>query len=509
MHFPVHLLALFIPFLLPTSLISVNAQTCENYGTANAGQCACPTGFGGPTCALPGCHSTIFDGAQRQFASTSGTGSAALANLTAAGCACEAGWGGTGCNVCQSSSACQTAFAAAKGSSASPDISSAGAVQNGTMVCNTEPRVWAAGQMSCQVINPTLQAIFSGQSTLNIERTLDPGLSPLPGSTSFGAKSSVSAQLFYDGVEQFYCHADSCAQTLASNSTKWECQNLQCTCRPGTTFCGGAPASDLTGAINGLSGALGIDCAAIDAGTGKAPCHFVQSTLQSLFGSAGLGLDGCAFGECVRQSVIDAGGGAAADPAQTVESSKLSGGVIAGLVVVGVLVLLALALLLVGLLRQRAARRDGNRDLDKAHVGVEWKGLSYMVPSARNFFTRQAQGSSEDKTILDNITGRVNSRQMMAILGPSGAGKTTLVEILAGKNKVGVTTGSVSFPSQSGKTVESALRPSPAQQPNNNQHHRATPGLALPLPHCLLPRLPDAENLLTPPATSPASPQPT
>ncbi|KAF6758758.1 ABC transporter [Ephemerocybe angulata] len=435
MHFPVHLLALFIIPFLPTSLISVNAQTCENYGTANAGQCACPTGFGGPTCALPGCHGTIFDGAQRQFASTTGTGSAALANLTAAGCACEAGWGGTGCN----------------GSSASPDISSAGAVQNGTMVCNTQPRVWAAGQMSCQVINPTLQAIFSGQSTLNIERTLDPGLSPLPGSTSFGAKSSASAQLFYDGVEQFYCHADTCAQTLSSNSTKWECQNLQCTCRPGTTFCGGAPASDLTGAINGLSGALGIDCAAIDAATGKAPCHFVQSTLQSLFGSAGLGLDGCAFGECVRQSVIDAGGGAVADPAQTVESSKLSGGVIAGLVVVGVLVLLALVLLLVGFLRQRAARKDGNRDLDKAHVGVEWKGLSYMVPSARNFFTRQAQGSSDDKTILDSITGRVNSGQMMAILGPSGAGKTTLVEILAGKNKIGVTTGSVSFPSQSGK----------------------------------------------------------
>jgi hypothetical protein len=135
--------AILIP-LLPL----VYGQTCENYGTANGNECSCPTGFGGPTCSLPGCHGTIFDGAQRQFAQTTGS---APANLTAAGCGCEGGWGGTGCNVCQTANACQSAYAATV--SGTPDIGTVPSdVQNGTMVCNTAPRVWAAGQMSCQVI---------------------------------------------------------------------------------------------------------------------------------------------------------------------------------------------------------------------------------------------------------------------------------------------------------------------------------------------------------------------
>jgi ABC-type multidrug transport system ATPase subunit len=41
----------------------------------------------------------------------------------------------------------------------------------------------------------------------------------------------------------------------------------------------------------------------------------------------------------------------------------------------------------------------------------------------------------------------------MAVLGPSGAGKTTLVEILAGKFKAGVCTGEVSFPAVSGESA--------------------------------------------------------
>ncbi|RXW15568.1 hypothetical protein EST38_g10280 [Candolleomyces aberdarensis] len=324
------------------------------------------------------------------------------------------------------------------------------------MVCNTAPRVWAAGQMSCQVINPTLQALFAGRSTLNIERTLDPNLSPAPGKTSFGASGSVFAQLFYDGVEQFYCQANSCVQNF-QNNTNWKCQNLQCTCRPGTTFCGGIPASNLTGAINTLAGTLEIDCGAVDPSSGTATCYFVQSTLQSLFGSSGLGLDGCSFGECVRQSVIDTGGGSSTGSEETTESSTLSGGVIAGLVVVGVIVLLALSLLAFGFWRQRAARRNGYHDIGKARVAVSWSNLSYTVPSGSKrsalalFRNRKKDGSgaSEDKAILDNITGTVRAGQMMAILGPSGAGKTTLVEILAGKSKIGVTAGSVTFPLQS------------------------------------------------------------
>jgi ABC-type multidrug transport system fused ATPase/permease subunit len=271
-----------------------------------------------------------------------------------------------------------------------------------------------------------LQALFSSQSTLNIERILDVDLSPLK---PFGGSGTTFAQLFYDGVEQFYCKAESCVQTIG-NSTTYKCQNLQCTCRPGTTFCGGIPASNLTGAINGLSGTLEIDCAAIDSSTGTATCHFVQATLQSLFGSSGLSLSGCSFGECVRQSVIDTGGGASDSPAET-ESKSLGGGVIAGLAVVGTLVLLALGFLLLGFLRQRAARKNGDRDLGGSQVAVVWSKLTYVVPSRSGGILRRRKHEEGDKTILDDITGRVRPGQMMAILGPSGMYTPSVISALS------------------------------------------------------------------------------
>lgn len=124
--------------------IFVQAQTCENYGVLNGTNCACPVGFGGSTCSQPGCGGTIFQGSQRPLAPSTGS----FANLTAAGCSCESGWIGTGCNVCQSASACQTAFSAVGSVSASAAVSNLG---NETMVCNRQARVFASSQMSCRV----------------------------------------------------------------------------------------------------------------------------------------------------------------------------------------------------------------------------------------------------------------------------------------------------------------------------------------------------------------------
>ncbi|KAH6919115.1 ABC transporter [Coprinopsis sp. MPI-PUGE-AT-0042] len=418
------------------------AQTCQNYGISNGNDCSCPTGFGGPECSELACHGTLFEGAEREYTSTS----SGFANLTAAGCGCEDGWGGTACNVCQTSNACQSAFSAVNGSSSIGD--SLTDAQNGTMVCNSAPRVYAASQMSCNVVNPTLQAIFPLMSTLNIERTLNPDLSPLPGSSSFGSAGSVFAQLFYNGVEQFYCQANSCTQSVSNSSTSFNCQNLECTCRRDTDFCGGNPAANITATINGLGGTLDIECR--EEG-GKQLCNFVQSTLQNVFGASGLGLDGCTFGECVRQSVIDTTAGTTNDSEEVPQKKPLSGGVIAGLAVIGGLVGLALLFLLWGCLSQRKARRTGVAE-SRSRVGVSWSNLSYCVPAPRGVLgalQKRKVAQDGDKFILDNISGNVPSGQMMAILGPSGAGKTTLIEILAGKGKGGIISGNVSFPFES------------------------------------------------------------
>lgn len=233
------------------------------------------------------------------------------------------------------------------------------------------------------------------------------------------------AQLFYDGIEQFYCQADSCTQNLNSTvgGSDWECSNLRCTCRPGTSFCGGG-VTNLTATINTLGGTLGIVCQPVDNTTHQASCNFVQSTLQSLFGNQGLSLSGCTFGECVRQNVIDSGGGNTAPKEDT--SKSLSGGVIAGLAVVGALVGLSLVLLGIGHLAQKRARRNPTA-VEKHRASLEWSNLSYIIPGTYSTFLsglrsrrRVATDINEDKVILDNVNGAVRPGQMMAILGPSG-----------------------------------------------------------------------------------------
>ena len=126
------------------------STSCANYGVINASTCACPVGFGGSTCSQPACGGNIFQGSSRAVIPLP-TDANTLANLTSASCSCESGWGGTGCNVCQSASACQAGLTSVGGggSSSTPALPTG---QNQTLTCSTSPRVYAAGSMSCQVL---------------------------------------------------------------------------------------------------------------------------------------------------------------------------------------------------------------------------------------------------------------------------------------------------------------------------------------------------------------------
>ena len=263
-------------------------------------------------------------------------------------------------------------------------------------------------------------------SDLTILRTLNTSLTPKPNSTSFGTSDSVYAQLWYDGVEQFYCTASECSQSvLKSSSATWSCSGLQCTCRRGTTFCGGG-SLNLTDTINGLDGNLTISCDPL-AENGTSSCSFQQSVLQSLFGSSGLSLSDCTFGECVSQGVIDTRGDTSSSSGS---GSSLSGGVIAGLAVVGAFIGLALLGFLIGWRSRRKQRRFGTGFLAEGkgqHGGfaVEWSAVTYVVSRAygskRWGRTRGSRVSDDDKIILDGISGRVEPGQLLGILGPSGA----------------------------------------------------------------------------------------
>ena len=219
--------------------------------------------------------------------------------------------------------------------------------------------------------------------------------------------------------------ANGCTQSVSSSKgATWSCTSLQCTCRPGASFCGGG-SLNLTNTIDGLTGDLTIACDPLTS-SGTASCSFQQSLLESVFGSSGLSLTGCNFGECVQQGVIDA----TSNDSSTAggNGNSLSGGVIGGLAAVGALIGLALFGFFLGWWARRKQRRLGAAYVGGGKHGgfaVEWSDVSYVVPQASGSGSWTRLGGSKtmgnDKVILDGISGRVEPGQLLGILGPSGA----------------------------------------------------------------------------------------
>ncbi|KAG8788268.1 hypothetical protein FRC16_001422, partial [Serendipita sp. 398] len=443
-----HLSAMLILSLLTVSLAiirNVKAQ-CDNYGVQNGTVCDCPPGVGGPQCEFPTCGGTLFDVnrpvSRPQDGHLYGNSSS---------CTCPDGWTGFGCNVCQSSSSCSSAYTANFGSQTST-VGGQG-LSDGAITCSKSLRVYGVGQMSCSVNNPTIGALYPGKTTLNIVRNLDSSKALAPDVTSFGPTKSVYAQLWYEGEEEFFCTAENCDANDGDTSSDWTCHDLKCNCRTNATFCGAIPATSIKNVIDTLKGDLQIKCSNQDDGT--ISCSFLQETINSVFGSAGLPMSNCQLGECVAQSVIDS----TTNPTSTAASStksELSGGVVAGLAVVGVLILGFIAMFLWGWIVQRKARQSaGSTTIKSGGVTLRWSAINYSVPTSHSgLFKKSKANAVGERHILNDLYGEVRPGELLAILGPSGAGKSTLIDILGGKNKVGKTTGTVTFSSVNGASIK-------------------------------------------------------
>ena len=65
-------------------------------------------------------------------------------------------------------------------------------------------------------------------------------------------------------------------------------------------------------------------------------------------------------------------------------------------------------------------------------VTLTWSGLNYTVGKKQ-----------KKKQLLHNLSGYAKPQTMTALMGPSGAGKTTFLDVLAGRKSTGVVTGDV------------------------------------------------------------------
>ena len=390
---------------------------------------------------------------------------------------CDAGFGGINCNVCQSPGACQARKSSLGLSTASSLFGS-----NETLVCHKQPSAVSTTYIDCNVKQATVNGVYPGEMRMTLSKTYKPDTFAETGLASWPEEGNTAlSQVWLDGVEQFYCQAAGCTAKNSSStlspqgdaalgSSLWTCTSLQCYCIPGTNMCGKGQL-DLSSVINNLNGTLTMPCDYVDPNNASATSHcaFRGELLNNFLGQEGLPLENCQFGSCVTQSELNsfyANGSGEGDSQDA--GSSLSNAVIAGLIILGVAVAAIVALLLLGMWQQRKARRLP-KGAGLGPVGLQWEHLNYTVPTRTGFVPRRRKREASqlaevapstelgdsiahldspsvgkhDLSVVRNSSGSIDPGCMVAVLGPSGAGKTSLIEILAGRHKIGRVSGTI------------------------------------------------------------------
>jgi ABC-type multidrug transport system ATPase subunit len=361
--------------------------------------------------------------------------------------------------------------------------------------CDTQPDSAAVGVKygECKVSSPTFSALFAGDMRLTMTKVAPSGAGEM-GALGLGTwpaqAGTTLTQLWLDGIEQFYCQASGCvnsnvtesvASTAKFGTSDWACSNLQCHCISSSKICSPDAPFGIGKIIAGQNGSLSMPCDYADPNDENATtqCAFKSQVITSTLGEGGLSLTECSFGSCLsQQSIQNAWYDAAqADPAKS-GGVNLSGGVIGGLAVLGVFLAGIAAFVVYGIMARRRAAARLRKPRPEA-FGLRWDSLHFQLPngSALQRFTgvgaavvrkRKAYDEEHEMSqiardkgrrsghILRGVSGEAPPGGLTAIMGASGAGKTTLVEILSGKNKRGTATGGLAYVSGDGTVLPSA-----------------------------------------------------
>mmetsp|Transcript_34042 Transcript_34042/g.89367 ORF Transcript_34042/g.89367 Transcript_34042/m.89367 type:complete len:691 (-) Transcript_34042:156-2228(-) len=97
--------------------------------------------------------------------------------------------------------------------------------------------------------------------------------------------------------------------------------------------------------------------------------------------------------------------------------------------------------------KRRSSWRSGGRrkkshiaELETPQVSLAWRDLRYTIDVKQKV---DGEKVTVTKTIVRDLTGGVSPGDMMCVMGTSGSGKTSFLNLLAGRYSVGTVTGSV------------------------------------------------------------------
>lgn len=373
---------------------------CENFGECQTdnGRCInCPVGFGGDNCGVPLCNRL-------------GDPSRQPPSLPESPCKCDKDWTGMNCNVCKNNQACSR-LGQFKGTNTT--------CYKGGIVVNQLFR-------SCEAnLGSFYGKILKGKKisvTMDYQRDKkDPNI------------NTISFQAWLDSEEGFYCQGIDCTRDSAlildqeSTNITYSCPKLSCKCVSHASICDPKQLLDLTPILKQIKGPSSITCN--ENGT---HC-LIQEPQLNLYFSGGMILD-CDSGECMRTTQV---------PGHEIPHKRVSFGNLA-LIIFAVLVLLSSMIYgCLFLLKQQADMMD-NRGLSITSLTPEEETRLFMethIPAKVVFKNLSYHIGSQ--LILNSVNGGVLPGQVLAIMGGSGAGKTSLLDILAGKRKKGTVYGDI------------------------------------------------------------------
>ncbi|KAG6374438.1 hypothetical protein JVT61DRAFT_4477 [Boletus reticuloceps] len=248
------------------------------------------------------------------------------------------------------------------------------------------------------------------------------------------ASSTCSFQFWTAQQESFYCGLDSCTSESKpgydANSTIYACDKIKCKCIPGRFLCGEDGSVDISDfLVEEIRGPAKFSCK-----TGQG-CRFEEPAMNSLindiFGDAYITLN-CEGGECLHYSQVP-GYHPPAKPDNTKWVALSSAG--AGLIVV-----LTVAVLWyvghthptspnAGPIALPSDPRHPPSHPEHVPATVHFSSLSYTLPNGLE--------------VLKDVRGVARPGNLTAIMGASGSGKSSLLDILAHRSKIGSVNGSI------------------------------------------------------------------